>query len=270
MPRIIKSNVLIEDSYLNFLGLSFLRRFYDLFLHIAQNAFDFRFLLPSIFDFLEFFWNYLSRMLFLLWITLQLSFILLFDLIMMLLLIFGSLLIVLNVLSMFFTFYSCHLPQFFIFPVDLSLLFLIHLIFLLLFIDQIFEKIFRIYYTLSFVEILYILESLHQFHFSLRIIRFIFEVLHRIFLFLMHLQPFQVLFGLLCIFNSLIVSRTSCLYNIIMVFGVSFKCDFTVAIGTFEVETKNLDTEIGLFVTNFHSHVKFGTDVEIVGAGIAP
>jgi len=77
----------------------------------------------------------------------------------------------------------------------------------------------------------------------------------------MHLQPFQVLFSLLCIFYSLIVPRASSLYNIIMVFGVSFKCDFTIAIGTFEVETENFNTEIGLLVTNLHSHVKFGTNI---------
>lgn len=55
-----------------------------------------------------------------------------------------------------------------------------------------------------------------------------------------------------------------------MVFGVSFERNFAIAIGTFEVETKNLDAEIGLFVANFHSHVKFGTYVKIVGAGFAP
>lgn len=74
---------------------------------------------------------------------------------------------------------------------------------------------------------------------------------------------------MLCIFDSLIVPRTPCFYNIIMVFGVGFKCDFTIAIGTFEVEPKNLDAKIGLLVTNFHSHVKFGSDVKIVSTGIA-
>jgi len=80
----------------------------------------------------------------------------------------------LNLKSLIFTFLSCHLPQLLIFSVDLCLLFLIHLILFLLFIDQIFKKIFRIYYSLPFVEIFYILKSFHQLHFPLRIIRFVF------------------------------------------------------------------------------------------------
>jgi hypothetical protein len=85
----------------------------------------------------------------------------------------------------------------------------------------------------------------------------------------MNLQLFQVLFSLLCIFDSLVVPYTSRLYNIIMVFGVSFKCDFAITIRTFEVETENLNAEIELLVTNFHSHIKFGTNVQIVGTSIA-
>lgn len=74
---------------------------------------------------------------------------------------------------------------------------------------------------------------------------------------------------MLRIFDSLIVPSTSCFYDIIMIFGVSFKCDFTVTIGTFEVESKDFDAKIGLLVTNLHSHVKFGSKIKIVSTSIA-
>lgn len=54
-----------------------------------------------------------------------------------------------------------------------------------------------------------------------------------------------------------------------MVFGVSLEGDFAVAVGAFEVEPENLDAQIGLQVAYLHSHVEFGTDVQIVSAGVA-
>jgi len=107
-------------------------------------------------------------------LILQPCFFLLFDLLTVIFFHFDFTLIILNLKSLIFTFLSCHLPQLLIFSVDLCLLFLIHLILFLLFIDQIFKKIFRIYYSLPFVEIFYILKSFHQLHFPLRIIRFVF------------------------------------------------------------------------------------------------
>jgi len=54
-----------------------------------------------------------------------------------------------------------------------------------------------------------------------------------------------------------------------MVLRVCLESDFTVTIGTFEVETEDFDSQIGLLVAYFHSHVEFGSDVEIVGTSIA-
>lgn len=54
-----------------------------------------------------------------------------------------------------------------------------------------------------------------------------------------------------------------------MVFGVGFEGDFCIAIGAFEIEPEDFDAEIGLFVTDFHSHVELGADVEVVGACVA-
>lgn len=54
-----------------------------------------------------------------------------------------------------------------------------------------------------------------------------------------------------------------------MVFGISFECDFTVAVSAFEVKSKDFDAEIGLLVTYLHTHIELGADVEIVGAGVA-
>jgi hypothetical protein len=54
-----------------------------------------------------------------------------------------------------------------------------------------------------------------------------------------------------------------------VVFRIGFECDFTVAVGAFEVETKDLDPEVGLFVAYLHSHIEFSTDVEIVRACVA-
>jgi hypothetical protein len=54
-----------------------------------------------------------------------------------------------------------------------------------------------------------------------------------------------------------------------MIFGVSFECDFAVAVGAFEVEPEDLDAQIDFLVADFHSHVEFGADVEVVSASIA-
>ena len=75
---------------------------------------------------------------------------------------------------------------------------------------------------------------------------------------------------MLSIFNGLVVASTSSLHNIIMVFRVSFEGYFSIAIGAFEVEPENLDAKIHLFIANFHSHVKLGSNVEVVSTCITP
>jgi hypothetical protein len=54
-----------------------------------------------------------------------------------------------------------------------------------------------------------------------------------------------------------------------MIFGVSFECDFAIAIGAFEVESEDLNAQVCLFVTNLHTHVELGSNVEIVSASVA-
>ena len=54
-----------------------------------------------------------------------------------------------------------------------------------------------------------------------------------------------------------------------MVFGVSFEGYFSVAIGALEIESKHLDSQISLFVADFHPHVELGSNVQIVGTCIA-
>jgi hypothetical protein len=55
-----------------------------------------------------------------------------------------------------------------------------------------------------------------------------------------------------------------------MIFGVSFEGYFAIAVGAFEVEPEDFDAQVGVLVADFHTHVEFGSDVEIVGTGIAP
>ena len=55
-----------------------------------------------------------------------------------------------------------------------------------------------------------------------------------------------------------------------MIFGVGFKGDFCIAVGAFEVEPEDFDSQVGLLVTDFHTHVEFGANVEIVSTGVAP
>ncbi len=66
---------------------------------------------------------------------------------------------------------------------------------------------------------------------------------------------------MLSIFDCLIISRSSSLDQIVMILGVSFECDFTIAIGAFEVEPENLNAQVCLFVTDFHTHVELGSNV---------
>ena len=55
-----------------------------------------------------------------------------------------------------------------------------------------------------------------------------------------------------------------------MILGVSFESDFGIAVSAFEVEPEDLYSQVGLLVTDFHAHVEFGSNVEIVGTGVAP
>ena len=71
-------------------------------------------------------------------------------------------------------------------------------------------------------------------------------------------------------FSSFSLTWSRLRYDVVMVLGISFECDFCVAVGALEVEPEDLDAQIGLFVTDLHSHVELGTDVQIVLTGIAP
>lgn len=53
-----------------------------------------------------------------------------------------------------------------------------------------------------------------------------------------------------------------------MIFRVCFEGDFRIAVGALEVETEDLDAEVGLLVADFHAHVELGADVKVVGTGI--
>lgn len=143
------------------------------------------------------------------------------------------------------------------------------MVFLLLLIDEIFEQILRVDDSLPLVEVFNILKSLHKFHLSLGVIGFVFEILHGVFLLLISLKLLEILFSLLGIFDGLVVAGSSGFYNIIMVFGVSLEGDLAIAVGAFEVESENLYAQIGLQVAYLHSHVEFGTDVQIVRASVA-
>lgn len=55
-----------------------------------------------------------------------------------------------------------------------------------------------------------------------------------------------------------------------MIFGVGLEGDFGIAVGAFEVEPEDFDSQVGLLVTDFHTHVEFGSDVEVVSTGVAP
>lgn len=46
-----------------------------------------------------------------------------------------------------------------------------------------------------------------------------------------------------------------------MVLRIGLEGDFGIAIGTFEVKPKNFDAEIGLLVTDLHTHVELSPDV---------
>jgi hypothetical protein len=54
-----------------------------------------------------------------------------------------------------------------------------------------------------------------------------------------------------------------------MVFGISFEGNFGIAVGAFEVEPEDFDAQVSLFIAYLHTHVKLGSDVEIICAGIA-
>ena len=75
---------------------------------------------------------------------------------------------------------------------------------------------------------------------------------------------------MLGVFDGFVVASASRLDDIIMVFRVSFEGYFSVAIGAFEIEPKNLDAEVDLFVADLHSHVELGPNVQIISAGVAP
>ena len=75
---------------------------------------------------------------------------------------------------------------------------------------------------------------------------------------------------MLSIFDGLVVASTTCLDDIIMIFGVGFEGDFSIAVGTLEVKPEDLDAQVDLFVADLHSHVELGPDIEIVSAGVTP
>ena len=160
-------------------------------------------------------------------------------------------------------------PLFVVHPIVFCDFFFLHLIFLLLFVDKILQQIFRVDDGLPSIQVLNILKRLHELHFSLRVIRSVFKVLHGVFLLFVHLQPLEVLLGLLRVLNGLIVPGSSRFHDIVMVLGISFEGDLGVAIGAFEVEPEDFDAQIGLLVTDLHTHVELSTDVKIVGTCIA-
>lgn len=121
---------------------------------------------------------------------------------------------------------------------------------------------------MTLVEIFYIVKSLHQLHFSFRVICFCLQKFHRISLFfLLPHFPHQFL-CLLGIFDGLIVSSPSIFNNIIMVFRISFKADLIITVSTFQVKSKHFNPQISLLVTYLHPHIKLSTNVQVVGTNI--
>ena len=52
--------------------------------------------------------------------------------------------------------------------------------------------------------------------------------------------------------------------------SVGFEGDFGVAVRVFEVEVKDFDAQISFLAADLHSHVELGSNVKVVGAGVAP
>ena len=74
---------------------------------------------------------------------------------------------------------------------------------------------------------------------------------------------------MLSVFDSLVVACSTRFYDIIVVFGVSFEGNLSVAASALEVEAEDLDVKIGLQVAYLHTHVEFCSNVEIVSTGVA-
>lgn len=74
---------------------------------------------------------------------------------------------------------------------------------------------------------------------------------------------------MLRILDGLVVSRSSGFDDIVMILGVGFECDFSIAVGAFEVKPENLNAEICLFIAYLHTHIELGADVEVVSTCIA-
>ena len=83
-----------------------------------------------------------------------------------------------------FTFFLCSslFPHFFVLSFYLSFFFLSKPILNFFPIEKILEQIFNIDDSLSFVQVLDVLECFHEFHFSFGVIAFVLQVFHGIFL----------------------------------------------------------------------------------------
>jgi hypothetical protein len=49
-----------------------------------------------------------------------------------------------------------------------------------------------------------------------------------------------------------------------MIFWVSFESDFGITVSTFEVKSKDFDSQVSFLVANLHSHVELRSNVQII------
>lgn len=55
-----------------------------------------------------------------------------------------------------------------------------------------------------------------------------------------------------------------------MIFRISLETDLIITIRALEIKPEDLDPQIGFLITDFHPHIEFRADIEIVCAYIAP
>ena len=68
----------------------------------------------------------------------------------------------------------------------------------------------------------------------------------------------------------IIVPCSPCLHDIVMVFGIRLKSDFGVTESAFQIKPEDLNAEIHLVVADFHTHIELRSNIQVVGARIAP
>lgn len=116
---------------------------------------------------------------------------------------------------------------------NLPLLLLRKPLILLLLHKHIIQQILRINQCMSFIQILYIIQSLHKLHLPLGIIGSGLKEFHAISLFLLFTHFFHQFLGLLSVFYGLVVSSAALFHDVVVVFRVGFETDVVVTVRAF-------------------------------------